>query len=278
MPSNEVPLAEQAPAQQQGQLQKLQAVLNRFEISIAEANELVVLEDYEMCIIADDSGSMQRPAAPANTRTIGQESRSRWDELKETVSEMVEIAACFDKSGIDVFFLNRQPLPAVKSAADQRFINVFAAPPSGTTPLTETLEKVAQKMSGERPVLLFILTDGEPNGGKWPLIRMLQSLTDGSGSTKLRIQIMACTSEEDEIGWLNEVDSQLKQVDVTDDYYSEKQEVLRAGIVQKFTRGDWCLKAMIGPISKKFDAWDERMGRGKYAPTPTPECDLCVVS
>merc|ERR1712232_713202 len=85
-------------------LAKLQLVLDRFEITIAEANDLVVLGDYDICIIGDDSSSMHLPAEPPERRTLGRRSRSRWDELKETIAEIVEIAVCFDENGVDVFF------------------------------------------------------------------------------------------------------------------------------------------------------------------------------
>lgn len=253
---------------------KLSAVLARFEISIAEANELVILQDYEIVIIADDSGSMRSNAAPANMRKIGGQNPTRWDELKATVSEMVELATCFDESGIDVFFLNRQPLLGVKSSTDPGFVASFQAPPTGSTPLTETLQRVAARTAGERPVLLFILTDGEPNGGKAPFAQAVRNVTSKASASKVRIQVMACTAEDDEIGWLNDLDHELKELDVTDDYFSEKQEVLRAGLAPKFTRGDWAMKAMLGPVSRKFDAWDERLGKHHHAPA---QCDLCSV-
>jgi len=237
---------------------KLQGILDRFEISIAEANDLVVLQDYEMVVIADDSGSMLNNSLPPEMRVLGAPYKTRWDELKETVAEIVEIASCFDESGVDVFFLNRPAVLGVRHATDHSFTSSFAAPPRGTTPLTETLQRVAQKTAGERPVLLFILTDGEPNGGKGPFTAALKQLVAADRPNKLRVQIMACTADSAEVGWLNQVDEELAEVDVTDDYVSEKQEVINAGRVAKFTRGDWCMKAMLGPVSSKFDAWDER--------------------
>lgn len=236
---------------------KLQAVLNRFEITIAEANELVILQDYEMVIIADDSGSMSRSAEPAHMRQLGVPSKTRWSELCETVSEIIEIATCFDESGVDVFFLNRPPVLGVKNAADPAFTSVFQQPPSGGTPLTETLQTVAAKCGSERKTLMFILTDGEPHGGKDRFIGAINQIVR---SQRIKIQIMACTSEEDEIGWLNALDHGSKDIDVTDDYFSEKREVIQAGIVSRFTRGDWCMKAMVGPVSQKFDRWDEWLG------------------
>lgn len=260
------PLAGRTPM-----LAKLEAVLTRFEITIADANELVVLQDYEIVIIADDSGSMSRSAQPPHQRQLGKPVKSRWDELCETISEIVGIATCFDESGVDVYFLNRQPLLGVKSATDVSFRRAFQTPPRGNTPLTETLQRVAQKCGDEQQTLLFIMTDGEPNGGKDSFIRMVR---DTVSRQRLRIQIMACTSEESEIGWLNALDHDLKEVDVTDDYYSEKAEVIQAGQVSQFTRGDWCMKAMLGPVSAKFDAWDERRGHQLEL---TPLCE-CVIS
>jgi len=73
----------------------------------------------------------------------------------------------------------------------------------------------------------------------------------------VRFQIMACTGDEKEVAWLNEFDEAFDEVDVTDDYESEKEEVLRAGRVQSFSRGDWIMKALLGPVVKSYDAADE---------------------
>mmetsp|Transcript_61689 Transcript_61689/g.156103 ORF Transcript_61689/g.156103 Transcript_61689/m.156103 type:complete len:288 (-) Transcript_61689:199-1062(-) len=255
-------------------MHKLQAVLDRFEISIAEANDLVVLEDYDIVVIADDSGSMQNAAQPSHMRTSGAPIKTRWDELKETISEIIEIASCFNPAGIDVHFLNRPTLPQVKHANDARFHAAFASQPSGRTPLTETLQRVAGQVCTERGVLLFILTDGEPNGGKRPFSRTLKSLVS---SMKLRIQIMACTGDDEEVEWLNDLDCELTELDVTDDYHTERAQVLRTGLAKRFTRGDWCMKAMLGPVSQKFDRWDEGGKRSVKADDCGPDCGVCSI-
>merc|ERR1712129_422590 len=74
---------------------------------------------------------------------------------------------------------------------------------------------------------------------------------------KIKIQIMVCTPDDDEVEWLSVLDDKLTALDVTDDYFSEKRQVMQKGLTKKFTRGDWCMKAMLGPVSPKFDAWDE---------------------
>ena len=51
------------------------------------------------------------------------------DELKQTVSIVVDLASVFDPDGVDVYFLNREPVFHVRNS--QQLIPVFAVPPSG---------------------------------------------------------------------------------------------------------------------------------------------------
>lgn len=262
----------EAPADR---MKRLEAILGRFEITIAEANDLVALEDYEIVCILDDSGSMQLPAQEAGARTLGQQAESRWDELKTTASLLVEIGNCFDSSGLDLFFLNRPPLKGVKSQTDPALVAAFSRDPSGSTPLTETLQVVAKEVQGERPVLLFICTDGEPNGGVKRFVGELERLVKKqSTTTRFKVQIMACTGDEDAIGWLAVVDEKFTEVDVVDDYYSEKKEVLAAKKTSTFTRGDWLIKALLGPISQKFDGWDEKSKNTASGAQKSSACTL----
>jgi len=244
-------------------MERLRRILDRFEITIAEANDLVVLADYEIVVIADDSGSMSMASAPPSERKLGAAIPTRWDELRETCSLLVELGCCFDESGLDIFFLNRPALSEVKSARSPAFISAFEARPAGSTPLTECLRAVVSKVGGERPVILFILTDGEPNGGPYAFCQEMERVVKKKSTrATFKVQVMACTDDDEAVGWLNDLDEKFTEVDVTDDFYSERQEVLRAGKVKRFTRGDWLIKALLGPVSTKFDAWDEGGGKG----------------
>jgi len=90
-------------------------------------------------------------------------------------------------------------------------------------------------------------------------------VTKKYSDTTVKVQIMACTSDDGAIGYLNAIDEKFGKVDVTDDYYSEQQEVVvKARKRSQFSRGDWLMKAMLGPISTKFDDWDET-GKKKKA-------------
>lgn len=240
------------------QLAQLKRVLDRFEVSIVMANELVVLEGLEIVMIADDSGSMQSASLPAHMRKLGQPQKTRFDEMKESLTLIVDLAVCFDKSGVDVHFLNRPSVLGVKSSEDRAFVDAFKNGPSGSTPLTERLQSICTSFCKEKTVLLIIFTDGEPNGGSQPFARTVRNVVAGG---KVKIQVMACTADDDEIGWLNVLDKELSEMDVTDDYTTEKAEVLKYGLAPEFSKGDWVMKAMLGPIVPKFDKWDEVTGK-----------------
>ena len=251
----------------------LNAVLQRHNISIADANDLVLLQGYDIVFIADDSGSMQLSSVPQNQRKLGQSEPSRWDELKGTVQMIVEIATCFDPDGVDIFFLNRPSIHGIRSRDDPALAQAFASPPFGGTPLTEMLQSVLQKCSAntERPVLVMIATDGEPNGGPHRFMQVIRdAIARRTTQTKFKFQILACTDDDDAVGWLNKFDQEFAEVDVTDDYHSEKQEVLRAEKCRQFQRGDWVIKALLGPISSKFDGWDEKPAANPHAPAYNP--------
>lgn len=209
---------------------------------------------------------MRNSALPLSERQPGV-NHSRWDELKQTVSQIIDLAACFDTTGVDVFFLNRAPLHGIKGSEDSDLLDSFRLAPRGTTPLTEKLKVVVEKYSQiDRNVLILIMTDGEPDGGQAPFASEVKKAIAGG---KIKIQLMVCTPDDAEVAWLNQLDKRSKAFDVTDDYYTEKKEILALGH-PKFTRGDWCMKAMLGPISSKFDDMDERRAK--------KTCWQCTVS
>lgn len=91
--------AQPVPASREDYLmQQFRLLAQRYEISDEWAARLKRLESFEIVLILDDSGSMatplQQPGAGAFARTV-----TRWDELKQTVGIIVDIAAIMDKDG-----------------------------------------------------------------------------------------------------------------------------------------------------------------------------------
>eukprot|EP01059_Diplonema_ambulator_P014802 TRINITY_DN257_c0_g1_i2.p1 TRINITY_DN257_c0_g1~~TRINITY_DN257_c0_g1_i2.p1 ORF type:complete len:293 (+),score=92.14 TRINITY_DN257_c0_g1_i2:466-1344(+) len=245
--------------------ERLQRILTKYEITIAEASDLVALEGYEIVFVIDDSGSMSLPSEPASKRTLGK-NRSRWEELGETVKMVAELACVFDDDGIDLYFLNRPALKGIKSADDATLVAALSSDPSGGTPLTETVQRVVNDFgSSERPVLMLIATDGEPNGGPGRFVDLVTHIVKKKNTSRtFKFQILACTDDASAVSWLDDFDKRFDEVDVTDDYWTERDQVLKSGRCHKFNRSDWVTKALLGPIIRKFDAWDEA------SPVPHP--------
>lgn len=224
-------------------LKALKAILFKYDVHICEASELDVLTEYDIVCVADDSYSMHERLASGGTR---------WAEQKDTLERIIEVACCFDSDGIDVYWLNRGSIAGVTTAKDPR---IFEKGPCGSTPLAETLSKMLEDKLGNKPLLVMISTDGLPNGGVKKVATVIRnSIKESQG--RVRYQLLACSDRDEDIGWMNELDDEFDEVDCTDDYETERQEVLSVGLAKKFEKGDWVMKALLGPISKKFDAWD----------------------
>ena len=248
------------PPEDQERYIRLKKFLEIYEISVADVQELVLLQNFDIVFIADDSSSMNQTCSSGERRTLFQHSTTRWDELRDTIASTIELASCVVDGDIDLFFLNRERITKVQGKNDPRVTASMLIKPSGLTPLTEKMREVIEgKADNERPVLVIVATDGEPNGGVGPLIRVIENaIHKRNTNTTFKFQILACTDDDESVSWMDSFDNKYKEVDVTDDYISERTQVLKAGKVQKFTRTDWIMKALLGPICEKFDSLDEK--------------------
>jgi hypothetical protein len=62
----------------------------------------------------------------------------------------------------------------------------------------------------------------------------------------------------DSINYLNNMDKQIRNLDVVDDFRNEKAEVkARRGPQYPFSYGDYVVKSMIGAIDPSIDRLDE---------------------
>ncbi len=83
-----------------------QELCGMYNINDYFAMKLRILEGYKIIVICDDSGSMDTPVTSPGSKAF-EKLPTRWDELKNTVSIIVDIGAILDKNGVDVHFLNR---------------------------------------------------------------------------------------------------------------------------------------------------------------------------
>jgi len=187
-------------------------------------------------LILDDSGSMNTPLKEQGPNANAfSKSTTRWDELKQTVGIIVDIGAVMDKDGLDLYFLNRATMLNVTSS--EQLGPVFAAPASGLTPITPVLQHVLQAkkaIANERKLLIVIATDGAPTNaqGEVDTAALRHVLVSERNTARVHVQFVACTDDNSTVEYLNEWDKKIPNVDVVDDYHSEKAEILKA-------QGEW---------------------------------------
>ena len=253
-----------APSTTDTRLERLQALAGQFEIRSDWVLKLRQLESFEVVCLCDDSGSMStvslgggggsrvaNPYGPLPTR---------WTELQGTLSILLQLCTALTPS-IDLYFLNRPPILGVTNPSQVEV--AFQAPPHGFTPLSKAFRYImAAKRAtlGEKKLLVLIFTDGQPTDdhGRTDIHTFLNDLS--SKPNGVYVQVVACTDDEQAVAYLNEIDGDIPDLDVCDDYISEKKEVLDAqGKAFLFSFGDYVTKCLLGPIDSYFDALDEKV-------------------
>ena len=255
---------------------RFRTIVQKYEISRLFSDKLQILKNFKVVFVFDDSGSMNTVLqdSPLN-KSNSLIKATRWDELQYFANISIEIAALFSPTnGCDVYFLNRYPSVVKNITSADQLKNNFTPPPNGYTPLTQTLQKVLNDNANtrdERKLLVIICTDGEPTdtNGKTNIQEFKKCLL--SRSANIFTTIVACTDDDQSVAYLNNFDRTMKNLDVVDDYRSEKNEVLKArGHNFSFTFGDYVVKSLIGSIDPELDNLDEKYSKRI--------CGSCLIS
>ena len=238
----------------------LRDFFRKYEISPTFQEDIDTIRKYDIVIIADDSGSMAEPSKYLSYRTGKFVEKTRWDELQETLEVIVELAILLDDDGIDLWFLNVEN-PIKNITSKQTIMDQFNRRPQGRTPLTKVLLRVMQESSASgKPKLILIATDGEPNtdDGYNDCDNFLRVLKTRNVNMN-RVGILACTTSDKQMEWLERVDVEAEHVDVVDDFLSEREQILKIqGRGFTYSHGDHILKMLLGPILQKYDDLDEK--------------------
>ncbi|CAF3264744.1 unnamed protein product [Rotaria sp. Silwood2] len=202
---------------------QLQALAQKYDIHREFVERLRVLQDYEIVIICDDSGSMKTFVDNGN--------RTRWDELCEITKIVLEIGTIFDSNGVDLFFLNRRSYFRIK---DPREVDqAFSISPSGYTPLVTALRSAiglpAARYGNDKKLLIFVATDGEPTDyeGTPNLSEFEHVMGNERNPETTHVMFLLCTDEPDSVEHFTQWDQTMKNVDVTDDFPTEREKIRR---------------------------------------------------
>ncbi|CAF0971105.1 unnamed protein product [Rotaria sordida] len=277
--------------QNEFRLKKFEDIIHKYNINYDFAFRLRALEGFEIVMIIDDSSSMRTPIINYDHEYISSFNQlpTRWDELKHIVSIIVDLAATLDPDGIDIYFLNRQPLLHVIDSSQLH--ETFSHLPTGPTPMTHVLNYVLNlKRShvNDRKLLILIATDGLPtdDNGQNDLNSLEKVLLYERYPSidRMYVTFIACTNDVQIMASLNNFDKNIPYVDVLDDYQSERIEILNVqGKHFPFSYGDYVVKILLGSIDSWFDYLDEKkvkltfLGRNKQQNSSTRKTS-CTIS
>ncbi|CAF1467564.1 unnamed protein product [Adineta steineri] len=197
-------------------------------VNKAFAAKLRGLEGYEFVFICDDSSSMITPIGEITDPFASLP--TRWEELKKIVSIVVDLASTLDPDGVDIYFLNREPIFNVRSSVE--LVNIFKVPPRGSTPIVPVLRRVLQdkhQQIYERKLLILLATDGVPTDNhERPDINTLKQVLrrERFPTDRVPVTIIACTDDEYSMEYLNNWDKTIPNLDVVQDYRSEQKQIL----------------------------------------------------
>ncbi|CAF4793145.1 unnamed protein product, partial [Rotaria sp. Silwood2] len=72
------------------------------------------------------------------------------------------------------------------------------------------------------------------------------------------VMFLLCTDEPDSVEHFTQWDQTMKNVDVIDDFPTEREKIRRyRGPDFRFSRGDYVVKALIGAVDPEIDKLDE---------------------
>ena len=247
-------------------LEKFDSLVRKYEINPEYAIKLRQLEGFEIVVICDDSGSMNTPVSNPTTNDH-MHLPTRWEELKSTVKTIVEIAGTLDRTGVDVYFLNRL---GVKNVTNFAMLEpYFSTEPEGYTPIVKTFTQVLGDMRpilSEKKLLIILATDGEPttsdglisSQGMTEKQRFYNLLKFRQPIDKIYTSILACTDDDSVISYLQNWDTDIQNLDVVDDFHTVKSNVeKKQGVGYHFSFGDYVVKTLLGSMDKFFDEIDE---------------------
>jgi hypothetical protein len=220
-------------------------------------SDLMYLGSFDIHVVVDDSGSMAR-------RILGAGRKTRWDELKEVVSAVIDLASALDENGIQVSFLNRGVYDGVTEFKQVK--KAFGKRPKGATPLRAAFEYAVDSAEGGadgKPLLVVVATDGVPTvPGDADAIdtdAFIHAVKARDGA-QVFVSFLACSSNDEEVAWLNGLDVGDCTLDVLDDYTTEKKEVMQHQTHEdfKYTLGLHTARLLLGPIFPSYDHMDEK--------------------
>ena len=237
---------------------------NQVSLRDSYKNHLKVLTGFRLIFICDDSTSMLKTLNYTNNK------RRRWDELKETLTVLLDFLSqeslqkIIKISESKVMFLNNEKDRSnfqiqSKAQIKEQIEKQFSIEPLGQTPLTSCFKNAINSKKSEEKLLVIILTDGRPTETSKSESAAIQNFKTAleNKDANTHVTIVACTDNAATMSYLNDWDNNIANLDVLDDYESEKKLVLAANDSKfEFTFSDYIGKILLGSIVPELDSLD----------------------
>ncbi|KAK5938400.1 hypothetical protein PMZ80_009370 [Knufia obscura] len=244
---------------------QVQILAQQWRVNPEIAQDIVKLALYDIMLYVDDSGSM-----------AFEENGERIDDLKLVINRVAFAAGLFDDDGIQVRFMNSQQQGNNIKSQQQVEQLIGSIRFQGLTPMGRELQnKILQPLvvgaarAGQlrKPVLVIIITDGQPTGESSRDIsniilgasRELQS-NPRYGKGALAFQFAQVGNDIKAREFLKQLDENREIgdiIDCTSNFEVEQDEMSRASPPVNLTPELWLIKLLLGSIDSSYDKKDE---------------------
>ena len=232
----------------------MQTLKQDFGIDQTVLSVLKCLRDYKIVLLCDDSGSMKT--------TVDNTKVTRWDELRILAKIIVLISIILNEDGIDIYFLNR---PAILNVTDPMTVeDIFDDPPSGYSNLADALEYIftldINQHKKDKKMLVLTATDAEPTDqhDKEDLSKLEEVMRKKRRIETTHVMFLLCNDNPECVQYLSKWDREMQNVDLLDDFQSEKEKVAKqSGGQHQLSYTEYILKAMLGAIDPTWDQLGE---------------------
>ena len=246
---------------------KLGAILNKYEVPIGLMNKLMMLSEFQcLDFLIDDSGSMSLVSDTIDPKT--RLPSTRWQEAHRRLKEMIEVLAYVPFNQVEVGFLNRPDRVILTrggrdpetflSDACMKIDQAFARGPSGTTPALERIQQSFLKGQNMN-IARYFFGDGVPNGGVMAQKEITRILVNRQNPEGNPMTFISCTNEDDQVEWMKDAEEIAPYCSESDDFDDEAREVLRdQGKALPYTKGFHLICQLVAAMNPDdLDAMDE---------------------
>ncbi|KAL6309778.1 hypothetical protein BKA93DRAFT_723170 [Sparassis latifolia] len=216
-------------------------------------NALDTLRRFDTVIIVDDSGSMEGP---------------RWQEARDALAALADIASRYDADGVDVCFLNSKRVGTNMKNSDlvRRLFN--SVRPQGITPIGDRLEQLMlfylddldqararsdagdkKALTRKKPINYIVITDGAPTDDpEAVIVAAARRLDKGNYPlNQVGIQFVQIGNSPDATAFLQELDDGLSET------YHIRDMVDTTPYNGSQLNAETIIKILLGGINRRVD-------------------------